>query len=807
MPRSRFLRLPRLSLIALATASAALPGAVSAAPAPAPFVQQHSAARQWNDLLLESIRLDLARPTVHARNLYHTSIAMWDAWATYDPTAETVLFQEDHATTSSQIDEWRSEALSHAVYKILNRRFLTSPGALFVLLQYDALMDSLGYDKTNQSTVGNSPAAIGNRIGEQILAFGDSDNSNEAANYENLFYRPVNEALIPDLPGNPTLTNPNRWQPLSLQFFIDQSGNTIPFGYPDFLSPEWGIVKNWCLEDEDANVYERGPFHFWVYKDPGPPPAIDDALDRYRNGFEMVSVWSAHLDPADGVMIDASPASIGNAPLADASQTPSFYDYYEGGDWGGGYATNPVTGQPYTPQMVPRGDYARILAEFWADGPDSETPPGHWFVLLNDVADHPSFVKRIGGTGPVVNDLEWCVKSYLAMGGAMQDSAIAAWGVKGYYDYLRPVSAIRYLADLGQRTDPQQPSYHPDGINLHPGYVEVVTAATTAAGQRHEHLAGSEGKIALRAWRGPRFIVNPQTDVAGVGWILAEEWWPYQRPTFVTPPFAGYVSGHSTYSRAAAVVMDRITGSPYFPDGLGEYVCPQNQFLVFEDGPSVEVRLQWASYYDASDQCSLSRIWGGIHPPADDLPGRQMGQEIGEEAVAQAFTYFAGTACDASGAAASLDLDTNGVLDACEAQGLSYCTPGIPNSTGMPARLKLLGTDSAAANDLKVSATQLPANSFGVFLVSRTQGLTYPAPNSQGRLCLSGSLGWMVGGSIMNSGPSGTLFGSVDLNALPQPGGAVAAQPGETWNFQAWHRDANPTSTSNLTDAVAVTIR
>ena len=39
---------------------------------------QHTEARQWNELLLDSIRNDFARPTVHARNLYHISCAMWD---------------------------------------------------------------------------------------------------------------------------------------------------------------------------------------------------------------------------------------------------------------------------------------------------------------------------------------------------------------------------------------------------------------------------------------------------------------------------------------------------------------------------------------------------------------------------------------------------------------------------------------------------------------------------------------------------------------------------------------------------------
>ena len=73
---------------------------------------------------------------------------------------------------------------------------------------------------------------------------------------------------------------------------------------------------------------------------------------------------------------------------------------------------NPVTGEPYVPQIVPRGDYARVLAEFWADGPDSETPPGHWFTILNEVNDHPLSSRRFEGAGPELDVLEWEAKSY-----------------------------------------------------------------------------------------------------------------------------------------------------------------------------------------------------------------------------------------------------------------------------------------------------------------------------------------------------------------------------------------------------------
>jgi hypothetical protein len=125
-----------------------------------------------------------------------------------------------------------------------------------------------------------------------------------------------------------------------------------------------------------------------------------------------------------------------------------------------------------------------------------------------------------------------------------------------------------------------------------------------------------------------------------VGWIRCENWWPYQRPSFVTPPFAGYVSGHSTFSRAAATILTEFTGSEYFPGGLGEFEAPRNEFLVFEQGPSVDVTLQWATYFDASDETSLSRIYGGIHPPQDDIPGRFMGDAIGREAFDFASRLF-----------------------------------------------------------------------------------------------------------------------------------------------------------------------
>jgi hypothetical protein len=301
-----------------------------------------------------------------------------------------------------------------------------------------------------------------------------------------------------------------------------------------------------------------------------------------------------------------------------------------------GHSVNPRTNLPYEPEMALRGDYTRVLAEYWADGPDSETPPGHWFTLLNYVSDQPDLVKKFKGVGDELSDLEWDVKSYFILGGTMHDVAVTAWGLKGYYDYVRPISAIRYMADRGQSSDSDLPSYHPNGLPLVPGLSEIINLGDPLAGAFNENV----GRIKMYCWKGPSVIIDPNNDVAGVDWIFAEEWFPYQRPSFVSPPFAGYVSGHSTFSRAAAEVLTMLTGDPFFPGGLGVFEAPMNSFLKFENGPSTTIQLQWATYRDASDQTSLSRIWGGIHPPIDDIPGRILGEKIGKEAFAFGEQYF-----------------------------------------------------------------------------------------------------------------------------------------------------------------------
>ncbi len=138
--------------------------------------------------------------------------------------------------------------------------------------------------------------------------------------------------------------------------------------------------------------------------------------------------------------------------------------------------------------------------------------------------------------------------------------------------------------------------------------------------------------------------------------------------------------------------------------------------------------------------------------------------------------------------------------------GSRYCTP-VANSTGRSALLVVSGSNVVVANSLQLATEFLPNGSWGFFLTSTAQGNIGQPGGSQGVLCLGGSIGRYVGaGQIKNSGTTGSFSLAIDLTSMPQPQGSVAVSPGDTWNFQTWHRDAiGGVATSNFTDAVAVT--
>lgn len=220
-------------------------------------------------------------------------------------------------------------------------------------------------------------------------------------------------------------------------------------------------------------------------------------------------------------------------------------------------------------------DEQKVIAEYWADGPSSELPPGHWCLFAHFVSmrDH--------------HDLDKDVKMFFLVGNAVFDAGIACWDAKRAYDSVRPVTAVHYLYN---------------------------------------------GKV-IQSWRGP---------YQGTQLIDGKDWKPYQAPTVVTPAFPEYISGHSTFSSAAAEVLKRFTGS----DTLNaSYKKPANT-SSFETGvlPASDITLSWPTFSAAANQAGLSRRYGGIHFERGDLEGRKVGRLVGTQVWNKGQAYINGSA-------------------------------------------------------------------------------------------------------------------------------------------------------------------
>ena len=136
--------------------------------------------------------------------------------------------------------------------------------------------------------------------------------------------------------------------------------------------------------------------------------------------------------------------------------------------------------------------------------------------------------------------------------------------------------------------------------------------------------------------------------------------------------------------------------------------------------------------------------------------------------------------------------------------GTNYCT-AVANSTGTAGAMRASGSTIASTNDVTLTAENLPSNQFGIFVTSRTIGFSPGAGGtSNGNVCLGGVIGrYIMGGQILATGSTGSFELPLDLNVTPQGNGVVSILAGETWHFQAWHRDGVGLG-SNFTDGIQI---
>ncbi|MDQ1592634.1 MAG: hypothetical protein QOG71_3261 [Pyrinomonadaceae bacterium] len=200
------------------------------------------------------------------------------------------------------------------------------------------------------------------------------------------------------------------------------------------------------------------------------------------------------------------------------------------------------------------------------------------------------------------HDIDKDVKMFFAVGNVAMDAFIAAWEAKRYYDSSRPWTLVRHYYN---------------------------------------------GKT-VRGWGG-----------AGKGFVTldASDWHPYSPLSFITPPFPGYVSGHSTVSAACAKVLELFTGSDRFgateERHAGELTEPGISCEVkqMSDGKPAAgittdgvVKLSLPTFTATAEMAGISRVMGGYHIQADNVAGLQLGREVALYVWPRTEAYFNGTA-------------------------------------------------------------------------------------------------------------------------------------------------------------------
>jgi hypothetical protein len=215
-------------------------------------------------------------------------------------------------------------------------------------------------------------------------------------------------------------------------------------------------------------------------------------------------------------------------------------------------------------------DRGKMSAEYWDDFAGTDTPPGHWNRLAEEVSLRDQ------------NDLDKDVKMFFALNAALHDVSVAVWDAKRTYDYIRPISAIRYFFK-GQT---------------------------------------------IQGWAGKG---------RGIASIDGSEWQSW----IATPPHPEFPSGHSAYSNAAAEILRRFTGSDTFVKQV-KFAAGSSRFDP-GTSPSADTTLDWQTFSEVAEDAAVSRRVAGIHYDEADFRSRVLGRSVAAQAWDRAQQLIKGT--------------------------------------------------------------------------------------------------------------------------------------------------------------------
>jgi hypothetical protein len=486
---------------------------------------------RWDEQLLSTIRAypPQTGPTRAARALGVLHTATYDAWAAYDPVAKVTLSDGPaQQAATSNTDPNKSKAISFAAYRVLTNLF--PPGTFPSKPPYktpDVLMTTqpadggLGYDPNEVDNVTPGIVDTPAEVGNAAASAVLSSRSND---------------------GSANTCDPACYTP---------------------VNDKWNVLNDRWHWQPLCVLTQKGV-------DANQPPVRNPSLPC--------------PDP-DGYYVVQTPLTPQWGKVTPFSVAPSKYEVLgppKNTDGSCCRTTDIVTAAKETSSL---SDTAKAKVEYWADGPNTEFPPGHAAVFAQALSRKKK------------NSLDTDAKLFFLIGNAMLDASIAAWHQKFFgtwpnttkkYDFVRPITAIR--------------KYY-------------------------------EGQTIPGGWKGPG------KGFAGPEGVPADQWIPYQSVTVVTPAFPEYVSGHSTFTSAGATMLAQFNGS----DTFGASVIFGKGKSKFDPGtPTADVPITWATFTEAANDAGMSRRWGGIHFSTGDTHGRALGRQVAMNVWGKGQNYIKG---------------------------------------------------------------------------------------------------------------------------------------------------------------------
>lgn len=272
--------------------------------------------------------------------------------------------------------------------------------------------------------------------------------------------------------------------------------------------------------------------------------------------------------------------------------TPSYLTPF----WGNVTTFGLKSGSQYRPGPQPRVGSQRLMAEVDQVIAENADLTLDEKAIVEFMRDGPKSTSQSGQWQTFAryvsrrdrHDLDKDIKMYFGLGVIGLDTFIASWEAKLHYDSSRPWTLVR-------------------------------------------HYFGNEK---IRGWGGPG---------KGTVSLKGSEWHPYAPLNFITPPFPGYVSGHSTVSGGSGRFLELFTGS----DSFGyeelwtvgsltepEFPCASIQRSEGKPDPpkdlNCKITVKLPTFSKTADMAGFSRILGGFHIQADNLEGLKMGRAIAD---------------------------------------------------------------------------------------------------------------------------------------------------------------------------------